>query len=280
MSLSYPRRDSQERKWPSYVASAEEFIAPPPAAPIDYTPQKESHRDLGMGFVVITANVFVTGIIIIGMLVYGQGALYAIVTGAIYFALTTTLYVLIHTGALSEIVGIRQREQTERQRIEAYAQAATLAIQWRIKVEDNRTLELQAQALPTQLARRVAALEDRAFEREESVAPMQTPSTFVTAFDNRSRAAFAEETQPAGDMTANEALAWARTLYNDAGDPNPAKVYNDGRLKVRMAGSSRGPGTREAGLWLIQKGVIKKVPGGFALNIKHFPTRESLRGLR
>jgi hypothetical protein len=46
-----------------------------------------------------------------------------------------------------------------------------------------------------------------------------------------------------------------------------------------MIGSKRGSGSRDAGLWLLRERIIEKVPGGYRLNIRDYPTRDSLRHL-
>jgi hypothetical protein len=262
--------------WPSFVPALDDVLDPPPAA--NTTTKPTQRHDISLGFVVTVANVLVTAIIVIGMLVDGRQASSAIITGSAYFAITTALYMFIDTGALATILSAWQREKTERYRVRAYRELGELAIGWRVRIEENRAAELQAQALPTQLARRVATLETEMLEQRVHVDPVQGAPSFVTPYDNRSKAAHAE-TGPQVDTTANEAIAWLNDLYDDIGEVDRSKVNSDGRLKVRMIGSSRGPGTREAGLWLIDKGVITKVPGGFSLNMRYFRTREGVRTL-
>lgn len=267
----------------AYVPAVDEILAPPPPPVAETNTELVQRQDFGLGFVVVSANVLVTAIIVIGMLVDGQQASRAIITGSGYFAMTTVLYVFIHTGALSAIVAVWQRERTERYRIKAYLQAAQLAIGWRVRIEENRALELQGQALPADLSRRLAQLETDALERKVSAGGIQTPnaqSSFVSAYDNTSNAVFA----PKGDTTAQEAIRWASCLYLDTtGLPDPAQVQTSGDqqgwLKIRMVGSKRGTGSKEAGLWLLQRRVIVRAPGGYKLNIKHYPNRESLRAL-
>ncbi|MCC6454481.1 MAG: hypothetical protein IT328_06020 [Caldilineaceae bacterium] len=271
----------QVQTWRAYAPGVDEVMSPP-QAPIEIEAQEASpnsqQTQAGL-IVIVSANLAMTAIIICAMLFDGRQVEAALQRGILYFALTTPLFLIIITGSLSKILGRWSREKTERQRIKAYERVMVVAFQWRQAVESNRAAELQAQALPTQLTRRIAALETELLERSVSAGGVQPPSTFVSPHDNRSNAAFAAETEPQVDTTANEAISWASGLYNELGQADPTKVQADGRLKVRMIGSSRGPGSREAGLWLIQKGVIVKVPGGFALNMRHFRTRESLRNL-
>src|SRR5690606_15239116 len=106
-----------------------------------------------------------------------------------------------------------QVQRTERLRIAAYRELGEMAITWRREIEQNRAFELQAQAMPQQLTRRTAALESELLTRQIAVGGVQTPSTFVPAFDNRSGAAFADETETPQDSSASEAVAWLSGLY-------------------------------------------------------------------
>jgi hypothetical protein len=273
-------RQRQESRY-SFVPAIDDILAPPPPAVEPESKVTQVH-DGGLGFVVVSANVLVTAIIIIGMLVEGQQASRAIVVGAVYFASTTVIYAFIHTGALSAIIGVWQHERTERVRIQAYASVAEMAIGWRIRVEENRTLELQMQATPGDMARRLAQVENELMDHRLAADPPQGVSTYVAPYDNRSRGAFAEAAQP--DTTAQEALAWARTLYLDStGLPDPDRVQTSGEqegwLKGRMLGSKRGTGSKEAGLWLLHHKIILRAAGGYKLNTQHYPRRESLRNL-
>lgn len=280
MSETRQRPDSLH----SYVPAIDDILSP--SQRTEPEPAKTAMPDIGLGFVVVSANVLVTAIIIIAMLVDGAQTTRAIVTGSLYFATSTTLYIFIYTGALSDVVTVWQRERTERYRIQAYTQVAEQTITWRLRVEENHALELQANGLPADLPRRLAQLEDRLFAQQLSAEGVQTPSassSFVAPYDNRSTAAFAQETQPAIDTTASEALAWVRGLYLDTGLPDPAQVQTSGDktgwLKVRMLGSKRGTGSKEAGLWLLHRKVILRAAGGYRLNVELFPRRESLRAL-
>lgn len=272
------------QNWRAYAPGVDEVMAPPPA-PIEIEqaePSPNSKQTQAGLIVIVFVNLLVTAIIVCVMLFDGTTASEALERGTRYFTITTPIYLIIITGSLVRILGRWARERTERQRIRAYERVMVVAFQWRQAVEANRTAELQAQALPSQLQRRIAALETELLEQRISAGGVQTPSgrnTFVTPYDNRSKAAFSEETEPPTDTTANEAMQWLNSLYDELGNVDRRKVNSDGRLKVRMIGSSRGPGSREAGRWLIQRGVIYKVPGGFALNLQHYRTRESLRNL-
>lgn len=275
---------SESRPRHTYIPAVDDILSPPlPPPPIEANAKPAQNLDAGLGFVVVTANVLVTAIIIIGMLVDGQQVSKAIVTGSAYFALTSILHAFIHTGALSAIIGVWQREKTERLRIESYQELGEQAIAWRVRIEDNRALELQMQAMPADMARRLTQVENDLMEQRLAVDPMQGVSTFVSAYDNTSKAAFAKEVQQV-DTTAQEALTWARGLYLDTtGLPDPSQVHisgdQKGWLRVRMLGSKRGEGSKDAGLWLLDHKIILRVPGGYKLNTKYYPRRESLRAL-
>jgi len=255
---------------------------PPPYVEVASTPQTVT-SDSTIGLVVVSANLFVTVLVIVGMSVYGTNTLDALKVGAAYFGLSTPVYILIITGALSSMVNVAQHEITERQRIAAYKEVMLAGFDWRMVVEQNRTAELQAQAMPLQLTRRIAALETELLEQGARRPPAH-PATFVAPYDNTSKAAFADDA-PQVDSTAQEAVAWLSGLYDDLGMPDKRKVQltgdeaSIGRLRVRMIGSKRGQGSREAGIFLLKREVIKKVAGGYLLQLKHFPTRETLRTL-
>lgn len=246
------------RTIPSYVPAVEEILSPPPPPP-EFDPRPVQPDNSGLGFIITSANVLVTAIIIIGMLLDGRQVGNAIITGAVYFAVTTVVYMFVITGALSAIIGVWQRERTERARIDAYADIAEMAIEWRLAIEKNRALELQAQApqqpqLPTR-----------------GVQPPHRGRTFVPPYDKP-------------DETAREAVDWAYSLYLPTGKPDPEKVQTEGDkrgwLLVRMLGSKRDGGSKEAGLWLLHRKFILPARGGYIVNLTHFPRREHLRALR
>lgn len=281
MSDSTPRSYAVK----NYVSSAvDEFVPPPPYAETQQ-PQQPIVSNATIGAIAISANVAVTVVIVVAMLFGGARADLAILRGILYFGISTPLFLLIVTGGLVAVINSWQHQTTERRRIDAHETTVMAAIEWRRDIEANRAAELQAQAMPQQLTRRIAALESELLTRQIAVDPLHAPRTFVTAFDNRSGAAFADEVEPAQDSSANEAVAWASQLYNELGQPDPKKIQltgdpaSIGRLRVKMLGSKRGSGSREAGLWLLRQGIAHKVAGGYCLNLKHYPTRESLRGL-
>lgn len=269
--------------WPAYVSPFDDTTPPPPVA-IEYEPPESPNAQQTQAglIVIVAANLLVTAIIICVMLFDGDRAADALARGTRYFAVTTPLYLLIITGTLTKVVARVMREWTERQRIKSYERVMVTALEWRQAIEANHALQLQAQALPADLSRRLAQLEHDALER--SIAGgVQGGNTFVAPYDNRSQAAFAASDVP--DSTAAEALAWARGLYGVDGLPDARQVQMTGeaaswgRLRVKMLGSKRGGGTREAGLWLLQRRIVVRVPGGYRLNLERFPRRETLRNL-
>ncbi len=258
-----------------YVPTLEDVLSPPPAPLPEAASVASSVRTDTAWLILTVANVLVTGILVTGMIVDGRTASRAIVWGVIYFLGSMSFFVAVLTGTLTDITRSAQRERTERQRIDAYAQLAEKALDWRLAVESNRQLELQ-QGAPADVRRRLAALEDSL-----PADPMQTPS-FVQPYDNRPKGAFAAEVQPL-DTTAHEALKWARGLYTDIGAPNGERLWltnkkeSHGRIRGEVIGSKRGGGSNEARLWLLHRRVIVKRPGGYALNIALFPERDDLR---
>lgn len=262
--MTHDSRDS--RQYGNFITAADDILTPPPP-PIHTDPEPAPQNIQAGLIIVVSANLAVMTVVITVMLAGGAEPMRAIIAGIAYFTITSPLYLVIVTGALSAIIAVCQREKTERIRIGAYADIAELAITWRLRIEDNRAIELQAAALPADLSRRLALLEE---ERTPPAHPVQ-PNTFVTAY--------AQE-----DATAQEARRWAEDLYLPNGRPDPSKVVAEGDkrgwLRIRMLGSKRGGGSREAGLWLLHRKVILRVTGGYCLNLTSYPTRESLRTLR
>ena len=218
--------------------------------------------ETNLGFVLTVANLAVTAILITGMLVNGSQVQSAFLIGGAYFATTTTAFVFVITGALTAMVNGWQREKTERLRVSAYRELGTMSLQWRIAVERSRQLEMQP-APPSLPVHRPDV------EGVQRVSPL---NTFVEPYVDADRAAI-------------EAVRWAEQLYDRTalGAPDPRKVQLSGeslgRLRVRMIGSKRGGGSRDAGVWLLRQGVIQKVAGGYALRLEAFPYRHYLHAL-
>lgn len=202
-----------------------------------------------MGFVLTVANLALTAVLITGMLVNGTHVQSAILVGGAYFATTTTAFVFVITGALTAMVNGWQREVTERQRIAAFRELGELNLDWRLAVEETRQMELLGRRPPTDPVQRVSPL-----------------SSYV--------APYAE-----GEQAQVEGVRFAMSLYETHGRPDSALVHGDGRLRGRMIGSKRGSGSREAGRWLLQNGIIERVNGGYRLRVENYPHRDTLRHL-
>lgn len=268
----------------SYVPAIVEDVLPPPPAPHPEPPLTREGVRAETAWLVVTLSIMLmTLVLFTAMIIDGSTARQAINAGTKFFALTMGLVVLILSGALTDILRAWWRERTERRRIDAWADLAEQAISWRIKVEDNRRAELARDSLPVTLSKRLTQLEAALDEaRSQDAGDVQTPS-YVAPFDNRGNAAFAQELHPV-DTTREEALRWAMQLYLDTGDPNPHYVQLSGKPEARgriqniaVIGSARGAGSADARLWLLQRRVLAKRPGGYALNLKDFPTSRELR---
>lgn len=267
----------------SYVPAIPDDVLAPPPSPLPEAPLvRDSVRAENAWFVLMVANILVTTIIIAAMLIDGTSTRRAIMWGVVYFAPTTTIFVLALTGTLTDIVRGRQREITERERIAAYADLGEQALRWRQSVEDNRRLELERDSLPATLSKRLNEIDAKL---DEVYYPPRAggvqPPPDVAPYDNRGKAAFARELHPV-DTTREEAIAWARKLYNDLGEPHPHYVQLSGRAVGRIQntdiiGSARGKGSAEARLWLLQRRILLKRPGGYALNLDLVPTERDLR---
>lgn len=231
---------------------------PPPPPPID-APQQAIVSDATLGTFALAANILITTIIVVAMLVDGTQARTAIVVGAVYFMSSTFVFAGVTTGTLTSIVNAWQRERTERQRVAAYLALGTMALRWRMEVERNRTIDAET-VQPLRIPPAVPT---------ERLSPL---TTFVEPYADQERAAL-------------EGVAWAEKLYDGSalGAPDPRKVLlsgdSVGRLKVRMIGSKRGGGSREAGVWLLRQGVIVRVAGGYAIRLDLYPYRHYVTAL-
>ncbi|MGP1666835.1 MAG: hypothetical protein ACTS5I_13170, partial [Rhodanobacter sp.] len=134
--------------------------------------------------------------------------------------ITTGTFALVVTGTLTNIVNGWQRERTERLKVQAYRELGDLNFQWKIAVEETRQLELVGRRGAAHPAQRVSPL-----------------NSFVPAIADQ------EEAQ-------TEGTRFAMSLYATNGLPSSKRVHADGRLRVKMCGSKRGAGSRDAGRWL------------------------------
>lgn len=232
----------------TYVSTFDEVAPIPPPAIVEVQAQPATVEH-NLGFVLTIANLAVTAILITGMLVNGSQVQSAILVGGFYFATTTTAFVFVITGALTAMVNGWQRETTERLRVQAYRELGELALDWRLAVEETRQMELQGRRPPTEGVQRISPL-----------------NGYVAPFAD-------------GEQAQVEGVRFAMGLYNTLGRPDPKRVQEDGRLKIKMLGSKRGAGSREAGKWLLREGIIQRVQGGYALNVDSYPTRDTLRHL-
>jgi len=233
-------------------------------APTHPEAQQKIVSDATLGPIALGANVALTIIIVTAMMIDGSQARTAIIVGSAYFMLSTFLFAGVTTGALTAVINGYQRERTERQRIAAHLALGTMALHWRLEVERNRVIGIpSASPLPG------AGIPPAG--SAERISPL---STFVEPYANEERA-------------QAEAIAWAEKLYDRAapGAPDGRKVQLAGapeaigRLRVRMIGSKRGGGSRDAGVWLLRQGVIRKVSGGYSLNVAQFPYRHYISAL-
>ena len=231
----------------NYASTLDELAPPPPY--VDMRPAATPTVETNLGLVLTLANLMVTAIIVIAMMLDGAQAQNAIIYGALYFALTMGGFALVVTGAFSSIVNGWQHEKTERLRVEAWRELGELGIEWKLAVEETRQIEL--------LGRRGSA------EGMQGVSPK---SNYVPAIAD-------------GQEAQAEGVRFAMGLYDTHGRPDPKRVHGDGRLRGRMIGSKRGSGSREAGRWLLREGIIKRVRGGYALDTEMYPARDSLRHL-
>lgn len=273
-----------ETSYRNYVPAIADDLAPPPASQPEIPSIRASVGAEQAWFVLMIANVLVTLIIISAMLIDGSSTRRAIMWGVLYFAPTTTVFVLALTGTLTDVIRSGQRERTERFRIDAYTDLGEKHLDWRLAVEDNRRLELERDNLPATLSKRLTQLESRMDDVYSPPAEGLHPPPHVTPYDNRKRGAFAAETQPAQDTTREEAIRWAMQLYNDIGEPHSHYVQLTGKPEARgriqnisVIGSARGAGSEEARLWLLQRRVLLKRPGGYSLNLELVPTVRELR---
>ena len=149
--------------------------------------------DTALGQIVLAANVCITAIIVVAMLIDGTTARTAIIAGSAYFAISTIAFAGVTTGALTSIVNSYQVQRTERQRVAAYLALGTMAMHWRLAVERNRIYKDTLPELPTPPAlsvervsplttfvapyadERTAALEGVAWARSSTVGPPHAP---------------------------------------------------------------------------------------------------------
>lgn len=233
-------------EYKNYVSVLDEV--PPPPQYVDVQHNRPATVETNLGFVLTLANLMLAAIIVIAMLLDGTQVMLAIITGAVYFAVTMIFFTLLVTGSLTTILADLSKERAEHHRIDAYENLGEQAIQWRLAVEETRQIEL--------LGRR---------PHVEGVQPTQVQN-YVPPFAD-------------GERAQVEGVRFAMSLYDTQGRPDSTRLHSDGRLKIRMCGSKRGAGSPEAGRWLLREGIVKRVRGGYALDLARFPSRDSMRHL-
>jgi uncharacterized integral membrane protein len=230
-------------EYKNYISAIEEVAPPPPMIEV----QRNSPTvETNLGLVLTLANLMLTAIIVIFLIVDGTQAIIALIVGAIYFTITMVVFTLLVTGSLPIILADFSRERIEHHRIDAYQELGMKVLEWRLAVEQTRQIELMGRRPPAD--------------------PVQTASNYVPAIAD-------------GERAKVEGVGFVMGLFDTQGRPDSTRLHRDGRLRIRMIGSKRGSGSREAGLWLLKQGIVKKVAGGYALDLKQFPHRESLRHL-
>lgn len=252
-SYSSPYAPPQDRSYTATYVPGVDDIIPPSQTTVDMRPAP-SYVEPGLGLVVMVANVLVTIIIVAGMWLDSRQTGRAILSGALYFGLTTPIYVSLITGALPAMLATWQRERTERHRLDAYADLAELNLRYRLRVERNALIAREQAALPVPAA-------------DPLPTPADPTSTYVAPYAD-------------GEQARTRALAWAASLYQSDGLPDPHQVAVGGEvpgwLRGRMLGSKRDARAREAGIWLLHNRIVHKVEGGYVLDLNRYPTRGDL----
>jgi hypothetical protein len=237
---------TQKRVNMQYPAVYDDVVVLPPSpTPLEGEPAPQNIQ-AGL-LIVVSANFMVMGIVMGGMWAGGMNPVAIILSGIGYYTLSTPIYLALVTNVVTNMYSRHERETTERIRIEAWREIAERAFEWKIAIEETRQLELVGRRGATGAAQRVSPL-----------------NTFVPAIADH------EEAQ-------SEGTRFAMSLYGTMGTPENKRVHADGRLKIKMCGSKRGAGSRDAGRWLLREGIIQRVAGGYRLNIEKFPTRDSLQ---
>lgn len=205
-----------------------------------YGPQGNQivYETTGLGAIVTIANGLFAVVIIAALWRGDTGVVAAIVTGGLYYGVTTMFALLVLSGSLSQIVVNRQEQITLRQ----YHQLQVSVV--------------QPAALP-------------------GADPLHIPGT--PAADRLPGPLGGVTYVAAEDMTtARDAALWAVSLYDGNGQPDPAKVNiktdreRPGRLRVAAPAN-------HLRVWLEGKKVLESVPYGVRLRIERYPDAQTLR---
>lgn len=195
----------------------------------------------GLGGVVTIANGLFAVVMVTALARNEFSAVAAIVTGGIYYGITTLFALLVLSGSLAQIVTNRQEQVTLRK---------YHALQYSVE----RPTALADNADPLQLSGTPPA--------ERLPGPFGG-TTYVAAEDMTTR---------------RDAALWAVSLYGSDGkaDPNKISLKGEkeppGRLKVAAPATA-------AKEYLIAKRVLQRVDHGYRLNIARYPTADTLRDL-
>lgn len=191
----------------------------------------------------VLAHLIVGVIVGWGMWLSRNDVALAMLTGVGYFAAMTTLRILAKTDTLKDWLRAGLDYRLEKHRINTLASLADRHFD---------LMELEARSRQPQVI-------------------METPCTppaenFVA---------------PHTSAAVAEAIAWAETLYDEAGYLDRRKVHPNGKVKGTIVGSARDKrGSRAAQQYLIDRRFLAMREGGGYINVRKFPTRVELGRLR
>ena len=186
----------------------------------------------GWSQIVISANVLLAVILIVGMAWEGQSIVLSILTGAIYYFLTTVSVIALSSGQAGVMLRTWQQERTERYRIDTYADLAEMKMQ------------LEAPT-PTPML---------------PVGGVQTPTALPVNY-----------VAPYTPEAVTEAWEWVTGLYGRNGQIDQQRVRG-GFVQGSVVGSKRGGGSVAALELLKAHRFIKAAEGGYRFNSKAYPT--------
>lgn len=196
-----------------------------------------------LGGIVVLSNVLVAGVVGAALWADQGSAAVAVVAAAGYYTLSTLTTVWVLSGSATTVIVERQRQTTERRKLELH-----------YALLDDAPIALRpAEAL--QIA------------NGHDVDGLQAPS-YVAPVDRTAE---------------RNALEWARSLYGLDGQPDARRVVLDtekeepGRLRVRK------PGAKELEVLLHYRILRPIYNGdrltGYRLHLALYPTREAIEGI-